>query len=384
MNDRLLVATRKGLFTLRRRVSSARGSTSRAQARGSLWAIDRADFLGDNVSLVLADPRDGWLYAALDHGHFGVKLHRSSDDGVSWEECTAPAYPQLPDGVAPDRCPMSGIEIPWSLKLIWSLEGGGADQPEVLWCGTVPGGLFRSPDRGTTWQLIRPLWDHPSRKKWFGGGLDFPGVHSICVDPRDSKRVTVGVSCGGVWVTGDGGETWQCQSSGMYAAYMPPERQHDGDIQDAHRLVQCRSKPDCLWVQHHNGVFRSVDGAASWQEVTNVSPSTFGFAVAVHPHDPDTAWLVPAIKDEKRIPVEGQVVVARTRDGGASVTVLRDGLPQEHAYDLTLRHALDVDEAGERVAFGSTTGSLWASENQGDSWQLVTAHLPPIYCVRFG
>jgi hypothetical protein len=150
-----------------------------------------------------------------------------------------------------------------------------------------------------------------------------------------------------------------------------------------HRLAQCRAAPECLWAQHHNGIFRSTDGAASWHEVKDVPPSVFGFAVAVHPEDPDTAWFVPAIKDERRIPVDGRVVVTRTRDGGQTFDVLRRGLPQEHAYDLTYRHALDVDRTGRALAFGSTTGSCWVSDDQGDHWQCLGEHLPPIYCVRF-
>jgi hypothetical protein len=117
--------------------------------------------------------------------------------------------------------------------------------------------------------------------------------------------------------------------------------------------------------------------------VKGLEPSAFGFAVAVHPNDPDTAWFVPAVSDQRRIPADGRVVVTRTRDGGRTAEVLRNGLPQEHAYDLTFRHALDVDETGNVLAFGSTTGGLWTSDNQGDSWQCVSAHLPPIYCVRF-
>ena len=143
------------------------------------------------------------------------------------------------------------------------------------------------------------------------------------------------------------------------------------------------SRPDVLYAQHHNGVFRSADGAASWQEVTAIAPSKFGFAVAVHPRDADTAWFVPADKDERRVPLEGQVVVARTRDGGKSFQVLRAGLPQEHAYDLVYRHGLAVDNTGERLAIGSTTGGLWISENQGDGWRCVSTNLPPIYAVRF-
>jgi hypothetical protein len=368
MSHRLLVATRKGLFTVDR--------------DGSGWAIARSAFLGDSVTMVLPDARDGSVYAALDHGHFGTKLQRSPDGGASWGEVATPAYPAPgPGEEAPD--PPMGKPIPWRLEKIWALEAGHAGEPGVLWCGTIPGGLFRSADAGRSWDLVRPLWDHPGRKAWFGGGADLPGIHSICVHPADPRHVTVGVSCGGVWVTADGGDTWDCRATGMWASYMPPERRDDPGIQDPHRVVQCRARPDCLWAQHHNGVFRSTDGAASWREVKDVPPSSFGFAVAVHPRDPETAWLVPGTSDQHRIPVDGQVVVTRTRDGGRSFDVLRRGLPQRDSYDLTFRHALDIDATGDRLAFGSTTGSLWITDDQGDSWQAVSEHLPPIYCVRF-
>jgi hypothetical protein len=147
--------------------------------------------------------------------------------------------------------------------------------------------------------------------------------------------------------------------------------------------VQCQSHPDTLWVQHHNGIFKSSDGAASWTEIKNVQPSVFGFAVAVHPRAPETAWFVPAIKDEKRIPAAGKIVVNRTTNGGTTFKTLTKRLPQKHAYDLVFRHALDIDETGERLAFGSTTGSLWVSEDGGDSWQTASNHLPPVHAVRF-
>jgi hypothetical protein len=136
-------------------------------------------------------------------------------------------------------------------------------------------------------------------------------------------------------------------------------------------------------VQHHNGIFKSVDGAKSWTEITGVEPSTFGFAVVAHPHDEGTAWFVPAVKDETRYPAGGRVVVTRTRNGGQTFETLTTGLPQQHAYDLVYRHALDVDETGQQLAFGSTTGALWFSGNGGDSWQMASAHLPPIYAVHF-
>jgi hypothetical protein len=366
MTAPLYLSTRKGLFTIER--------------RGGKWAITGTHFLGDAITLALPSPRDGTLFAAFEHGHFGVKLHRSRDGGRSWHEATAPAYPPKP----PDLVDKDGWGRPleWKVAKIWALETGS--QPGELWAGTIPGGLFHSTDHGDSWQLVESLWRHPMRSQWFGGGADLPGIHSVCVDPRDGNHISVGVSCGGVWQTRDHGATWQCPAEGMWAAYMPPERKFDPNIQDAHILVQCPGKPDCFWVQHHNGIFRSTDNSATWQDIKDVPPSVFGFAVAVHPKDPETAWFVPAIKDEKRIPVDGKVVVTRTRDGGKTFEVLRNGLPQEHAYDLTFRHALDIDATGTTLAFGSTTGSVWISDNQGDSWQCLSSHLPPVYAVRFG
>jgi photosystem II stability/assembly factor-like uncharacterized protein len=195
--------------------------------------------------------------------------------------------------------------------------------------------------------------------------------------------VTVGISCGGVWRTEDRGETWQSRAKGMRAAYMPPEKAYYENTQDPHRVVQCAAAPDLWWAQHHNGVFRSRDSGRSWTEIETCRPSAFGFGVAVHPRDPETAWLVPAVKDECRIPVDGRVVVSRTRNGGKTWDVLTNGLPQEHAYDLTYRHALDIDGSGNRLAFGTTTGSVWLTEDQGDRWETLSEHLPPVYAVRF-
>lgn len=272
---------------------------------------------------------------------------------------------------------------PATLKLIWSLEAGGADEPGRLWAGTIPGGLFRSDDHGASWQIMRSLWQHAERGEWFGGGYDWPGLHSICVDPRDPRCLRVAVSTGGVWRSDDGGDSWTQTAGGMFAAYMPEERRFDPGVQDVHRLVQCRAAPHVLWAQHHNGVFRSVAGGSDWHEVANVQPSVFGFAVVVHPRDPGTAWFVPAVKDERRYPVDGQLVVARTRDGGDSFEVLRDGLPQQHAYDLVYRHGLAIDGSGDRLAFGSTTGGLWTSDDQGDHWRALPARLPPIHALTF-
>jgi len=367
MSDHLLVATRKGLFTL-------------ARAAGGGWDVADAAFYGDNVSVVLPDPRDGRVYAALDHGHFGVKFHRKEPAGA-WEECAAPTYPPMPDGLD-DRDGM-GTPVPWATQRIFALEAGGAEEPGALWAGTMPGGLFRSTDGGASWSLLRSLWDHPKRREWMGGGLGLPAIGAICVDPRDAARVHIGISCGGVWMTPDRGESWEIRGQGLRAEWVPPERIYDPNIQDVHMLAQCRAVPERMWVQHHNGIFHSADAGRSWTEAAGVQPSAFGFAAAAHPLDPDTAWFVPAIKDERRVPHDGALVVTRTRDGGRSFEVLRNGLPQRHAYDLVLRHGLAVDATGRRLAIGSSTGGLWISEDGGEGWRGIEARLPPIHQVRF-
>ena len=359
MAERLHVGTRKGLFELER--------------RGSSWEVAGTHFLGEPVSAVLEDA-DGVLFAALDLGHFGAKLWRR-DAGGTWRELPVPVFPPKPDDAGDDP-------HPWSLGKIWALEPGGV--PGRLWAGTMPGGLFCSADGGTSWSFSEALWRHPERRFWGGvAGGEQPGISAVLVDPRDPDALRLGVSTGGVWASEDGGATWRVINQGMHADYMPPERCGDPVAQDIHMLARSAADPEILWCQHHNGVFRSSDAGARWQEVTAIRPSKFGFAVVVHPRDPDTAWFVPAIKDERRIPVDARLVVARTRDGGRSFEVLSDGLPQRHVYDLVLRHALAVDAGGDRLAFGSTTGGLWISEDGGESWTMPEARLPPVAVVRF-
>jgi hypothetical protein len=359
MADRILVGTRKGLFEL------ARG--------GGGWDIVETRFLGDPVSAVLG-AADGTSFAALDLGHFGTKLWRR-ERGEDWRELAAPAYPPKPADAGDDP-------HPWSLGKIWNLVPAGMEGG--LWAGTMPGGLFRSEDGGESWSLNEALWRHEGRKRWnpVAGG-EQPGISTVLVDPGNPADIRLGVSTGGVWASTDAGQSWALINEGMHAEYMPPELAGDPISQDVHQLAHCAAHPEIVWCQHHNGVFRSTDAGHHWTEVTAIRPAKFGFAVAAHPRDPGTAWFVPAVKDERRVPVDGKVVVARTRDGGQSFEVLRKGLPQRHAYDLVWRHALDVDATGERLAFGSTSGGLWISEDSGDTWTMLDARLPPIATVRF-
>ena len=369
MAAKLLVATRKGLFIWEQDCGK--------------WEIKQTAFLGDHVSFVLGDKRDGWLYAALNHGHFGVKLHRSADGGAHWEECAVPQYPTKPPEAEAEIMEMSGKPFPWDLKMIWSLAAGGANQPGKLWCGTVPGGLFVSEDRGSSWELVRSLWDRPERPKWFGGGLDYPGIHSLCLHPQNPDHLTLAISCGGVWTTTDGGKSFEVIGGGIHSDYAPPEHRYNPNIQDVHLMVQCPAQPEVLWAQHHNGIFRSTDGGRNFTFIDTAQPSWFGFAVAVHPTDPDTGRFLPAIKDERRIPVDGPVVVSRTQDGGRTFEVLLEGLPQHHAYDLFFRHSLSVDSTGTHLLIGSTTGSLWHSPTSGTTWTPLSQHLPPIYSLQY-
>lgn len=364
MPRQILIATKKGLFV--------------ATERAGSWQLGEPEFRGVPVSMALFDPRDGAVYAALDHGHFGAKLHRRT--GARWSELPAPVYPQLAKG----KVEKEGGGRPWprSLRLVWSLELDPRT-PGGLWCGTIPGGLFHSADAGSSWQFADALWNVKARKKWSGGGYDTPGIHSILVDPRDANVVTVAISCGGVWRTRDGGRSWRNVAQGMRATFMPKDQQLDPDVQDPHRLALCRGAPDRVWCQHHNGIFRSDRADAPWREVKAKAESRFGFACAAHPHDANVAWFVPAEKDECRVPVGGAMSVLRTADGGRSFQALRAGLPQQHAYDLVYRHALDVASDGASLAMGSTTGRLWLGLDGGEQWREFSANLPPIAAVRW-
>ncbi|MBC6904205.1 exo-alpha-sialidase [Saccharophagus sp. K07] len=355
MRDRILLATRKGLLDFAK--------------RGNTWVIAGQSFLGQPVSAVLRDPDNAFLYAALNLGHFGVKLHRSKDDGNSWEEIACPSY----TGIATDS------EEKANLQLIWILE---RDHQGHLWAGTIPGGLFKSTDNGDTWQLNEFLWHNPARKEWFGGGYDSPGIHSICIDPKRAGYMALAISCGGVWLSEDYGETWRPSTKGMVADYLPPEQADNPNQQDPHRLVQCPGEPDHFWVQHHNGIFYSKDRCATWTRVY-APPSSFGFAVVVHPKNPEQAWFVPGVKDEYRYPVDCRFCVTHTADGGRSFIAQTSGLPQQESFDLVYRHALDIDSSGDRLVMASTTGNMWLSENGGTDWSCVSNYLPPVYAVRF-
>lgn len=357
--DKVWVGTRKGLFVVKK--------------AGGAWSLGKPAFPGEPVTQVLVNPHDGAWYVALRLGHFGVKMHKSTDQGASWKEIAAPAFPPKPT-----EGPMKDDATPWTVDLIWGLAAG----PGELWAGCLPAGLFKSADGGASWQLVESLWNRPERREWLGGGYDHAGIHSIHVDPRDAKHVTVAISCGGVWRTRDGGASWDAATQGMTADYMPPERRDDPNIQDPHYVAMCAAHPEVLWCQHHGGMYRTGNGGGQWDRIDAPSPSAFGFVVAAHPTDPLRAWFAPAVADQNRVAVDGKVVVNETRDGGKTFVTHSKGLPDRDAYHLIYRHALDVARDGKGLAMASTTGGLWVSEDEGASWACLSRDLPPVAVVR--
>ena len=393
MSDQVLLGTKKGTLIIDR--------------KGGRWRPRPIAHPGLSISYAARDPRDGTLWVCMDHAHWGPKLSRSRDDGKTWENLTQIAYPKgarfveqhLP---APGQ-DSNGTERATTYKeatllKVWVLAFGGSDQPGVLHAGTLPGGLFTSRDGGDAWELNEPLWNHPSRggdlfagdatsKNEWGGtpaalayGEFVPGIHSIVVDPRSSDHIRVGVSCAGVVETRDGGKTWEGINKGMLNDYLPNPEAAWGH--DPHFVSQCSRDPDRLWQQNHSGVFTSEDCGRTWNRVSNKTAAVhFGFPIAADERDGKTAWVVPAKGDDERMAVEAGLFVARTRDGGATWETFREGLPQEHAYDIVYRHALDAREG--RVCFGSTTGNVYLSEDDGESWSSVGNNLPPVHSVRF-
>ena len=353
----LILGTRKGLL--------------RYDQRGGDWRLARESLPAQPISYAFVDVRDATLWAALDHGHWGNKLQRSRDLGETWEEAPTPAYPEgakRPDGGDA------------SCSYLWYIVPGGEEEGRRLYFGTEPGGLFISDDGGESWQLNEALWQHHSREHWFGGGREQPGLCSIIIDPRDSRRLTVGISVGGVYVSEDGGESWEGRNRGLNACYLPDPYAEYGH--DPHFMLASPSNPDVLWQQNHCGIFRSEDGGQNWRDISQEETAAyFGFAIAVDERDERCAWVVPAVDAEYRIAVERKLRVCRTEDGGDSWQELTVGLPQDPSYDLIFRHALDID--GDTLAFGTTTGNLFVSDDRGDNWRCLSHHLPPIHSVRF-
>jgi len=349
----ILAGTRKGLFLLR-------GDEDRRE-----WKVNDPLLPGWEIFHAVVDPRDGMLYACTNSFVYGATVHRSSDLGQTWERAEELGLPE---------------ESELKLERTWHLEPGHESQPETLWLGGAPGVLFRSDDRGKTWEPVRGVVEHPTREQW-NPGAGGMCCHSIQLDPSDANRLYIGISAAGVFRTDDGGERWSPANKGTAADFMPDPYPEVG--QCVHKLLVHPSRPDRLWQQNHCGVYRSDDRGESWERLDgNGLPSGFGFPIALHPREPDTAFVVPEEGAENRVTCNGRLGIYRTRDGGASWAERPQGLPTP-AWSAVMRESMasdGLDPVG--IYLGTQSGSVFVSPDEGESWVEAARQLPPILSIE--
>jgi photosystem II stability/assembly factor-like uncharacterized protein len=292
---------------------------------------------------------------------YGPTVQRSSDRGKTWVRSQKIGLPES-----------SGL----TFNATWHIEPGPPEEPETLFLGGDPGVLFRSDDGGESWVPNRGILEHPTRDRWFpgAGGMS---LHSIQLDPRDRRRIYVGITAAGVFRSDDAGETWSARNQDVLAENLGEPFPDVG--QCPHKLLLHPARPDRLWQQSHFGVYVSDDRGDSWQRVDgNGLPGGFGFPIMLDPGDPDTAFVIPEASFEYHYSPGGQLAVYRTRDRGETWEMLADGLPQP-AWAAVLREGAACD--GESVYFGTQSGSFFALTD-GDKWVEGARHLPPILSVE--
>jgi len=347
----VLVGTRKGLFILR----GPRGGEMDVAARA---------FAGMSVEYAIRDPRTDRYFASVTHGQFGGRLFFTDDPTDEWEQAEGPRFPEGEDA---------------SVERIWIVTPGEEDG--LLYAGVDPAALFESRDDGRTWTLNRPLWDQPTRSEW-GPGAGGLMLHSICPWPGDPGRLAVGISAVGVFVTEDGGASWEIGTEGINPRYLPEEALANPLGRCVHNMHRVRSKPERLFMQFHGGVYRSDDAGGSWTSIAEGLPSDFGFPLAIDPGDPDSAYVIPLNSDQDRVTAEGHVRVYETRDAGSTWTARTSGLPQD-GYLTILRQAFSQDGRDPLgLYFGATSGEVFGSVDSGASWSLVARDLAPVLSVR--
>lgn len=362
MSSRVLVllGTNKGAFVLERGALTAD------------WLVRGPYCDGWPINHVVGDPSTGTLYAAGGNRWTGTGVWRGTDLGHTWHRHEPGALPPFGDA-APHEAPDAAPDTVFSLALCH----------DRLYAGTRPAALYESRDGGESFTHLAGLRAHPSRDRWMPGGAGLI-LHSIVPHPDDPDRIWVGISAAGVFATQDGGNTWEPRNEGTRADFMPEDQRYPEVGQCVHSVVRAHGADELLYQQNHCGMYRSADGGRQWQSIEDGLPSSFGFPVAAHPRDPGTVWLLPLNGDTAgRYPPDAALAVWRSRDGGDSWQALREGLPQTHAYGAVLRQAMAVDKAEPAgVYFGTNGGTLYASPDEGDSWEEAARNLPMILSVE--
>ncbi len=347
------------------------------------WAPSGLHFKAWNVMHMGMDHRDRRIHAATAHEVFGPSTHYSDDFGETWTQAEKPpvfeepAASQRPLGTPDEaREPDEAVQKDEEVLKIWKIQPGRERETDTLYAGVEPAALFKSTDRGQTWQINQGLYDHPHRATWFpgAGGLC---LHTILPHPTDSDQMWVAISTGGCYYTSDGGRTWNPRNKNVRADFLPEKFAEYG--QCVHKIVMHPEHPNRLYQQNHCGMYRSDNGGESWIDIGDGKlPSRFGFPIAVHPHQPEIIYLVPEESDQFRVSVDYQFVVWRSKDAGESWQPLTKGLP-ERAYLVVLRDAMTTDTCEQAgIYIGTSTGQIFFSKDDGDSWQLLADYLPPI------